>query len=387
MRPVLGTTDGARYYVNDGTKREILDNQSQAEAGIPGGYNVLTEGAVSALSFATPVVRESVFARQRGASTYFFLGGAAKRAVDASAQALAGLPARAAGSLRVESLGIVPTKTPAFTGVVRVPGTTVNNVLAGDGRYEWTAGDLGATVGFTEVSQAFLDGYPLKGRIAAGTMIKTASSATVYMVMADKVLPIGSWEALMALSAGATPSIAVVPDSLVVALPKGPVALTAGTLVRTATDATVYLVNGVTNKIALSSFTFTTEAGITAFSFTTQARMDAYPRSEGLLGFGLSCGDTAYVSAAGSVHRVDPSISALYPFSYMPLDSFTCALLKKGRDANDFIREPNGTVYQLVDGTKRPISSMARLIELNKGAGWLEVVPQFAALIPTGPLA
>ncbi|HWM16155.1 MAG TPA: hypothetical protein VNP97_06150, partial [Microbacterium sp.] len=127
--------------------------------------------------------------------------------------------------------------------------------------------------------------------------------------------------------------------------------------------------------------------GITAFSFTTQARMDAYPRAEGLLGFGLSCGDTAYVSAGGSVHRVDPSIAALYPFSYMPLDSFTCALLSKGRDANDFIREPNGTVYQLVGGTKRPITSMARLVELNKGAGWLDVIPQFAALIPTGPVA
>lgn len=387
MRPVLGTNDGARYFITAGTKREILDNQSQAAAGIPAGYNVLTEGAVSALSFATPIVRESAFARQRGASAYFFLTGGGKHPVEASATASAGLPARAAGSLRAESLGFLPNKTPNFTGIVRATGSSVKNVLVGDGRFEWAAGDLGAGVGFTDVSQAFLDGYPLKGRIAAGAMIKTAASATVYMVMADKILPIGSWEALMALSAGTTPNIAVVPASLIAALPKGPVALTTGTLVRTTTDATVYLVNGVTNKIALSSFVFTSEAGITTFSFTTQARMDAYPRSEGLLGFGLACGDVRYVSAAGSVHRVDPSIAALYPFNYMPLDSFTCAILKKGRDANNFIRVPNGTVYQLVEGTKRPITSMARLSELNKGAGWLEVVPQFAALIPTGPNA
>ena len=37
-----------------------------------------------------------------------------------------------------------------------------------------------------------------------------------------------------------------------------------------------------------------------------------------------------------------------------PLDSYTCALLKKGRDANAFIRTPDGSVYQLVDGQKRP---------------------------------
>jgi hypothetical protein len=387
MRSVLGTNDGARYYVNDGTKREILDNQSQAEAGIPAGYNVLTEGAVSALSFATPVVRESAFSRQRGASSYFFLTGGGKHPVDAAAVGSAGLPSRAAGSLRAESLGMLPSRTPSFTGIVRAPGSSVSSVLVGDGRYEWAAGSLGAGVGFTAVSQAFLDSYPLKGSITAGATIKTASSATVYMVMADKILPIGSWEALIALSAGKTPTITTVPDSLVAALPKGPVALTTGTLVRTSTDATVYLVNGVTNKIALSSFVFTSEAGITKFTFTTQARMDAYPRAEGLLGFGLACGDVRYVSAAGSVHRVDPTIAALYPFSYMPLDSFTCALLTKGRDANAFIRVPNGTVYHLVDGTKRPITSMARLTELNKGAGWLDVVPQFAALIPTGPNA
>jgi hypothetical protein len=387
MRPVLGTTDGARYYVNDGTKREILDNQSQAEAGIPAGYNVLTEGAVSALSFATPVVRESVFARQRGVSTYFFLGGGGKRAVETSVHAIAGLPSRAAGSLRAESLGILPTRTPAFTGIVRAAGTTTNSVLASDGRYDWAAGGLGATTGFTEVSQAFLDSYALKGSIAAGSAIKTASHATVYMVMADKILPIGSWDALIALSAGKTPTITAVPNSLVAALPKGPVALTTGTLVRTPEDATVWLVNGVTNKVALSNFVFTSEAGITGYSFTTKARLDAYPRADKLLGFGLTCDTTNYVSAAGSVHRVDPAIAGLYPLDFLALDSFTCALLNKGRDANAFIRTPDGSVYQLVEGQKRPIQTMTRLTELNQGAGWLEVAPQFAALIPTGPVA
>lgn len=387
MRAVLGTTAGTRYWVTMGQKREILDDASQAAAGIPVGYNVLTEGAVSSLAFGSPVIRDSVYASRRSVGGYVLIAGGAKYAVDSAQQASLGLPGRSAGALRTESLGLIPDGAGAFSGVVRAPGATANQLIADGGRYEWVAGSAGAAAPYVTVSQAFVDSYTLKGTIVAGAAIKSPSSATVYIVTPTQLLPVGSWDALVALSAGKTPTIITVGQSVISSLPKGPVALVAGTLVRSPEDATVYLVNGVTNKVAFSSFVFATEAGLTTFSYTTKARLDAYPRADKLLGFALACGDTRYVSAAGSVHRVDPSIAGLYPFDHLALDAYTCALLPKGRDANEFIRVPNGTVYQLVDGVKRPIGSMARLTELNQGRGWLDVAPQFAALIPTGPLA
>jgi hypothetical protein len=385
MRAVLGTTAGSRYWVKAGQKREILDDASQTAAGIPGGYNVLTEAAVSSLPFGQPVVRDSAYAARRGASAYVLLAGGAKHAIDASLVTPLGLPGRVAGSLRAESLALIPSSPAPFPGTVRPPNGKVNQVLSDNGRYEWSAGAVGGTAPFVTVTQAFVDWHPLKGVIAAGSAIKSPSSATVYIVTATQLLPVGSWDALVALAAGGTPRITTVPDRLITALPKGPVALVAGTLVRTPEDATVWLVNGVTNKVPISSFLYTTEAGITSWSYTTRARLDAYPRANRPLGFGITCGTTTYVSAGGSVHRVDPAEVALYPFAYVALDSYTCALLKKGRDANEFIRTPDGSVYQLVAGQKRPIRTIARLQELNTGTGWLDVVPQFAALIPTGP--
>jgi hypothetical protein len=326
-----------------------------------------------------------VYAVLRGTSSYALLAAGAKHQVDAALNASLGVATRAVGSLRTESLALIPNGPAPFAGVVRAPSGTANQVLSDGGRYEWASGAVGGSARYVTVSKAFVDSYPLRGTIVVGSAIKSPSSATVYIVMPTQLLPVGSWDALVALAAGGTPEITTVPDRLVTALPKGPVALVAGTLVRTPEDATVWLVNGVTSKVPISSFVFTTEAGITKWSYTTKARLDAYPRANQPLGFGITCGSTKYVSAAGSVHRLDPAEVALYPFSYVALDSYTCALLRKGRDANDFIRTPDGSVYQLVAGQKRPIRTIARLQELNKGTGWLDVVPLFAALIPTGP--
>jgi hypothetical protein len=384
MGPVLGTTAGARYYVHAGTKREILDNQSQAAAGIPAGFNVLTEAAVSNLPFGPPVVRDAVFAVQRGTGSYSYLGNNARYPVDSGAVDSSGAPTRVAGSLWPQSLALIPAGSSSFTGIVQVAGSATKSVLAGGGRYDW-AGASTTALPAVSVPQGFVDSYPSKGSIAAGAMIKTAASATVYIVMDSKILPVGAWESLVALAGGKTPTILTVPDELVNVLPKGAVALTSNTLVRSPDEATVYLVNGVTNKIAMSNFAYANEAGITGYSYTTQARLDAYPRAKDLLGMGLTCGTTNYVSAAGAVHPVSAALLPQFPFTYVPLDKFTCALLNIGAPATPFIRTPDGTIYYLNGGQKHPIGSMTTYQQLSNGQPWLNVVPLFANPIPTGP--
>lgn len=385
MGPVLGTTAGSRYYVTQGTKREILDTVSQTAAGLPSGFNVLTENAVAGLATAAPIVRDGVFATQRGTTNYSYLGGGAAYPVTADSAAGAGLPTASAGSLSATSLALLP-KGATFTGIVQVAGSATKYVLAGGGSYAWNTPSATALPAVT-VPSGFLAAYPSKGSLSAGSMIKSPASATVYIVMADKLLPVGAWESLVALAGGKTPVISTVPDSVIAAIPKGPVALTSNTLVLSTNSATVYLINGVTNKIALSNFAFANEAGITGYSFTTQARLDAYPTSATLLGFGLTCGSTNYVSAGGSVHTLDPALKALYPFGFVALDTYTCQLLKVGSPATAFIRTPDGSIFWLDGGKKRPIPSMQRFAQLSQGAGYLDVHPLFAAAIPTGPAA
>jgi len=387
LGPVLGTVEGSRYYVTVGTKREILDARSQAEAGLPAGYNVLTENALAALPLGAPVVRDSAYALKRASSTYVYLGGGQQYPISPSSVSALRVPGRTTGGLSAGSLAKIPVNRSEFTGMVSLAGSQTSSVLSGNSRLDWAAGAGGLAVPPIAVSQSFLDSYPSRGSIAPGSFIKAPSSGTVYVVMPKDIRPIAGWDALLALTASGEPVITGITDGLVASLPKGVVALTSGTMVRSPQDATVYLINGVTNKIPFSSFDFPIEAGVTAFSFASQERLNAYPMSEALLYYGLTCGATNYVAAGGSLHKLTPQTAPLYPFSFVALDAFTCQKLAYGADAGQFIRTPDGTIYHLVAGQKRPIMSLARWAELSGGATWLSVKQSFAGAIPTGPAA
>ncbi|MGO4691576.1 hypothetical protein [Glaciibacter sp. 2TAF33] len=387
LGPVLGTTAGNRYFVTAGTKREILDDQSQALAGLPSGYNVLTEGAVATLPLAAPVIRDSAFALTRSTRDYVLLAGGLRHGIARGSEGSIGAVARTTGALSAASMALIPAAPKQFSGLVTANGGGPVNVLASDGRYELTAGGLSDAHAPIAVAPGFTDSYPAKGLIQAGSFIKSPESASVYIVMANDIRPISGWGALLALTTDGSPVISVVPSSVISMLTTGPVALTAGTLVRSPQNATVYFIDGVTSRIAFSDFVFPSEAGFGGLVYASEDILQAYPLHAKLMKFALSCGPQKYVSAGGQVHPVDASRESLYPFDYVAVDQFTCGQMKQGAPAPSFIRTADGAIFQLVAGQKRPVTSMARLGELIGNGSWLNVVQSFAAAIPTGPNA
>ncbi|MEY9952307.1 S1 family peptidase [Leifsonia sp. EB34] len=234
----------------------------------------------------------------------------------------------------------------------------------------------------TPTTGPLIPGYP------TGSFIKTATSGTVYIVGPTDIKPVSSWGALLALMPrGASPVIRVVAASVIAGVRVGPTALTSGTLVRSPADATVYLVNGLTNKIPFSSFDIPTSIGINGFGVVDSAVLAGYPTAGAAMGYGITCGGTDYVAAAGTLRALDASTKPLYPLVYTPLDSYTCALLSIGSPATKFIRTPNGSIFLLDSGKKLPIASMARFSQLGGSVGYVNVTAGLAATIPTGPLA
>ncbi|TFD70102.1 hypothetical protein [Cryobacterium sp. Hb1] len=384
---VLATREGPRYFMTLGTKREILDAQSQVEAGIPLQQNVLTEAAVEALPFGTPIVRDSVLIKKRYTSDYALFANGTRSPIGTAYSAALGLQSRVAGSLHATSHSKLAPSGAEFNGLVKSDGDAGAWLLTANGRARWDAAAAQFGLPAASVSQSFLDSNVAGESIAAGALLQDPTSKVVHVLMGDEIRPISSWEALLALSDTTTPTIHPVTTSIIAAIPKGAVALTAGTLVRSPDNPSVFLVNGVTNRIALSSFDFTTEAGITGFTYEPAERINAYPLSSTNLTFGITCGDTRYVSSGGSLHKIAPAAHALYPFTFVALDEFTCNRLIIGSDATDFIRTPNGAIYQLVAGQKRPVTSMERFAQLSGGRSWLQVIPRFADMIPTGAVA
>jgi hypothetical protein len=385
--PVLGTVDGGRYYISAGIKHEILDDQSQAAAGLPAGYNVLTEAAIAQLPLGAPLTRDSVFIRQRGTNSYVYLGGGKRYTMTDADAASIGASSRAAGTLQAASLNMIPAAAVPFSGSVVVQGSTVPSMLTTTGRYTLANPALSAALAPVTISQGLFSSYVDKGAVADGTLLMGSTGGTVYVVMGATLRPISSWSAALALSPTATPSITTVSSAVIASLPMGAVALTAGSLYRTADNPTVYLINGVTSRIAFSNFIFPAQAGFTGFQYTTADRLNAYQQDSTLLTFGLTCGTTQYVSVGGSARSITPAQKSLFPFTFVSLDQFTCRQLKVGAAATTFIRTSSGSIYQLVAGQKRPIDSMARYNQLSGGAAYMQVADEFAAFIPTGPLA
>lgn len=384
MSSVLGTTAGSRYHVKAGIKREILDDASQTGAGIPLGYNVLTENAVSGLPLGAPIVRESVFSLTRGSQKYNFLANGKKNPV-VSGGVVGATGARVGGTLSEASINLIPSGS-AFNGLVSDSTGKVSG-LVGNSRVIWGGGSLKSGTSVIPVSDAFINSYATSATLTPGSLVKTASNGTVYVIMPTDIRAISSWGAMLAISAGTEPVIIEVPEALVSASPQGPVALTAGSLYRSPDNATVYLINGVTNKIPFSSFLFTSEAGFTDFLITTKERLDAYPVSDTLLTFGVSCGTTKFVSGGGSVHEIQSALLPLYPLTFVPMDTFSCKNLKIGNPASAFIRTGDGSIYQLSGTERRPILSMQRYAELSNGAAWIDVSEVFAKTYKLGPQA
>ena len=385
VTPVLGTVEGGRYWITGGTKREILDSTSQALASLPASMNVLTENAVAVLPYGQPVTRDSVFAQTRGSSSYSYLQGAVKYPVVGDPTQI-GAVKNAVGALSAASIALITASGSSFTGVVTSPSQPDAQILTSTGRFDWPVGIAGYTgAGSLPTTQSLVDSYPLLGTIGVGTFIKTASNATIYVATASQLKPVGSWTALLSLSPTPTPTILTVPDSAVAATTPGLIAMSAGSLVRSPDNATIYFINGLTNKIPVSNFDMTNAAGVTGFQYFSDALIAGYPTSSTNLAFGYTCGATDYVAANGSIHPIAAANVPLYPITYLPLDSFACAQMKIGSAATTFIRTPEGSIYQLAGGLKHAITSLSRYYQLDStSSGFLNVAPEFAALIPTG---
>ncbi|MBD8103560.1 hypothetical protein PlfCFBP13513_13765 [Plantibacter flavus] len=382
VTPVYATTAGARYYVTRGTKREIVDATAQALAGIPADLIVLTEAGVANLADGAPILRDSIYLGSRGTGGYSFVSGATKYPVQGNATVSLGLPAKSGSALWPRNYDRVVTGG-TFPGAVAAPGGAAQ-VLSTDGRYAWSVGTPIATV---PASQDFVNSYPALGTIGEGSTV-TGNTGAVYLVADGILRPFASWLALISTQNTTSPSWISVAPNVLGQVPQGNPVLAPGTLVRSPESAAVFLIDGTKTKVPVSSFEYTNAIGISGVDFIPQAQLDAYATSPNLQ-YGVTCNGVDYVSAGGKMHKLTPELKALYPaVTYVTLSAINCQPRPIGNDAGRFMRTPNGTIYYLDAGTKRPISSMARFAELGgTSSNYLDVNYPFAGLFADGPVA
>ncbi len=383
---IVQTTTAGKYYVKDGAKSEILDSQSQTAANITGETVKLTEVALSDVDYAPPAIRDGVLIRNRDDGSYVLTNEGIGTKISASTAASIGASTRSAGALDKESMSLIPASATVFDGVVR-NGAGTTFVLTPTTRVSVTGGGLVAQESplmTDEMLGLWADG----GTIASGQFIKATNANTIYVVTDGAIMPFGSWPALVALTPSGTPTWTTVAPELIAHLKLGSTVLTTGTLVKSPSVADVYLIDGISSKVWVPSFAIAGEAGYTGYSVVSQATLDGYTRNAINMTYGYQCGATKYIAAGGALHKIAVSQEPLYPIPFAAIDTYTCARAKVGTDATRFIRTPNnGVIFLLESGTKRPIASWTRWLEIYNGDTWTNVQPALADLIPTGAAA
>ena len=383
VTPVLGTREGPRYWLSNGAKHEVLDDASLSAAGIGLGNNVLTENSLSDLPFGAPVIRASAFVNSLGSSSYNLLAGGLRYPVLASDIDIAGAVSRRAGTLRPESLALVPSAPANFNGLLTVSGSMTVQALRQGGRSPISVAALASSATGVVVSQDLINSYNDLGPIVVGSLVKSSVDDSVSLVTAIALRHVGSWKTLVAIAGTQNPNIAVLTSGAMTAMPTGQMVLMPGGMYRTVDNEQIYMADGLSGKIAVGNFDFTAAAGFTVWSYAAAETLKSYTTNKTALTYGYQCDSMAYVAVGGFLRAVPNDMKTTFPFNFVALDPVTCSQTTIGEAAIDFIRIADGSIYQLSGGQKHHVGARS-LTQINGGRGWMQVPDSFAALFLTG---
>lgn len=359
----MKTTSGRTFVINGGQKREALDDQSLADAGLSGlGFNVLTDSAFGNLQYGVPYTRDNVAIQNRHNANQKLLrvGGVMYSTIrDAvSTKALSSLPT---GQLDEPSINKLTT-TPIKNVIKDENGN--HYVLTQDGKRRITTPES-FQLDTTTLSSTTINQLSGSGSLSDPSLIKSYGDATVYVVVNGQKRPLVAMDDLKSITGEDYPYIAWVSNELVNALPTGNVIIGAGRLVKTPSNATVYMTDGYDKLVPMSTFDPAFDMGLQLGIRTISNDILAkYTVDTTLLSPYISCGGTSYVAIGGIVYQT--TLSGKTPRT---LQAQTCNVLTKKTILPGFLLAPSGTIYQLDNGTIHPITSWAKYTSLSASGG------------------
>jgi hypothetical protein len=380
---LVRTTAGALFWVTGGTKREAADAASLTAAGLPTSGVTLSAGALSTLRYGTPVARDGLLLRARtgGAAVATVAGGAV--AVPPALASLPGLSALPGRPLDAASVAAATT-TATLAPVSRDPATGAVQLLTTAGRLHLL--DAATAGSARDVPSALLNLIPPAGSVGAPVFVKETGKGSVYLLRSGALRALTNMGHVTAIAGTPSVNIRELPVGSAALLPAGPVQVSPGTLVKSPDSGTVYLVTTLDQKVTLNSFAVTTELGISGHTTLARTHVDAYALAPGTVRTAVTCGSQTYLGLSGTLYRASADMVARYRLDPLVVDPVLCARAKVSATPLDrFLREPNGTIYLVEDGQKRPIASYGRYVEVGgTSANTIGVTAVTAARFPTG---
>ena len=361
------TTSGKRFYVTQGTRREVFDTAALTLAKLPTTSVRLTESGISALPYGAPLLRPEVVVKDRASGQNYVYTGNKVFPTSATVVDQTALRSHPRASMDAGSIAKI-SKGGAMRGFVRAPQGPARYLLTDAGLVDVT-GTKGLTAAtFVAMPDAWISSFT-KVPASQPVFIRGASSSIVYFRQDITFRAALTMADVADLASPQTARIRVAADASLAILPTGSAIPSPGSLVRSKSRTQVYLVDGFSQLVPLEVFEVSKALGVgTKVATLNDASLTPMPVAKTSLSPFLTCGGTARVGVSGVLrpHTVGTAAGPGLPVT--ALTSQTCKRLPSSstavRGAMFVKATTSDVVYHVVGGRKRAMTSWGQLTSI-----------------------
>jgi hypothetical protein len=359
---------GAIYYVNAGVKRWVhsMNDVINLNGGQTPPFMNLSQTTLASIPDGPDYV---------GVGTVIqAVGGTALYLVDANNRLVPIPSAGVAGEFAANGVTLVSPATLTADTVDNSASLTLV-VTCGAASYIEGGGSLwkltaNSAYGLptTALDPSTCAALPHAQSVPGALFIRSSATGAIYYVVNGAKSHLSTMSAVYSLNGRSSLVMVPLGEPAVDEIPVGRDLLGPTALVKSASGATVYMVDGLNKKIPIDLFQTAAEFGINGYSIVPDAVLGPYTSSSADLSIDVSCDGSDYVAGGGELWRLLSDSSGL---TVTTLDPITCNALAVSPQSVSgilFFRSPSsGAIYSISNGHKTYMASMAAVNALNGG--------------------
>lgn len=421
-------SNGSQFIVDNSSKKEVLNSTALRGISVPSNTVKLSNNSLDEIVFSSPLVTSGVLIKSRDSKDIYIFKNSNLIKLSPSITSVSPLSSTLKTfSLYDSSISKLGRATNLSTSLVTTDRSQQLLIT------EKTLIDF-TNLGITPTATTLLDSsvfstLPTIQSPAKGFIAKEISTPSVYVVDSSgkhKVMSVSILNSLIqsgqvgnSMHLVADGGLSAIPNSMAITnaqtflsgqapspqpsspaptAPQSPApspsnqnqtvlgSLTPGSLVKSPSNPSIYLIDGEALR-KINSFGIPSSLGLsTRFTVVPQTEIDSKTILDPLIGPGIKCGTRAYVGDGKRLHPVQSTGQAGLGISYVVLDPATCsALTLQSSWMRIIVKGSSRSIYLLENGTKRKISSWAKLIELDSRARFTTLSDYVINYIPDGP--
>lgn len=352
------TTNGKWFYIQNGQRREVLDEKSLTLQQYDKSHNILNEAAIDHIPYGEPVIRDASLVED-GLGRYRLVSDGVLHDIKNSEYVKKAFQVLGGGTLQQASIDKLKKSSRVVDDYVKTAdGNTY--LITSQGRKKVPTPQT-IPVEPVLVSNEVANALPGDGALGNTIILKASDNGTVYVLESGQKRPIVAMEDVFSIAKTKQPFIAWLSGSTIQKIPTGNTIFSPGRMVKAPSSGTVYVSDGYDTLIPLSHFDQATEIGVESdLRQVDDGVVKKYKISNKVLSPYVYCEGQTYLGISGVLYKMSLPDHGAYR-----LQSRTCEMLTVKQTTPQFLAGSNGTIYQLENKTVKPIASYQTYLRLG----------------------